>query len=75
MGADVIPFRPRKAVVPVPPVPNLRAPKGFAVVIASRAGSVSLTADDVELEFTPMQARELALDLMELARDAEGHRG
>lgn len=47
-------------------------PRAGALVLHVAGAGVVLLADDVELELTPEQARELAGDLVELAADAEG---
>jgi hypothetical protein len=57
-----------------------RPPKGLALSLVATPGVVTLISasepdEEVELDFTPAQARELARDLLELADDAEARRG
>lgn len=62
-GGIVIPFRPRP-----------RAHPGLAIVLQVVDGKVELLCDQVKLVMPPEMARDLALDMIELAGDAEGGR-
>ncbi len=44
---------------------------GFALALEARPGAVLFVTDEIELGLTPKQARDLALDLIEMADDAE----
>lgn len=44
---------------------------GFACTLEARPGEVVLTADGIQLELSPDQARELAAELLECAADSE----
>lgn len=70
MSGTVVPFRPRLRALPQPaPSP------GLILVEVSLAGfDVLLQTDDVEVELTPDQARELAVSLCALADQAEARR-
>jgi len=46
-----------------------------AVTVWAANGEVVLGIDDAEVDLDPVQARELARDLLELADDAEAGRG
>ena len=45
---------------------------GIALTLQARRGSVTLTADELELALTPADARAIARDLLELADVADG---
>jgi hypothetical protein len=70
----VLPFR-RPARLGGPPVPRPRPHAGLAIVLQVVGGNVELLCDRVKLVMPPEMARELAQDMLELADDAEEHRG
>jgi hypothetical protein len=67
MSAIISPFR-----RPQRQPPRRGASAGIALTLQARHGSVTLTADDLELGLSAAEARELARDLLELADDADG---
>ena len=73
-GGQLIPFR-RPVRAAGTPVPRPRPVNGGAIVVQVTGPDVVVLADDVELELTPDQARELAQELLDLADDAESCRG
>lgn len=72
MSAQVLKFRRPAAKRVESKRAGVTTVTGFACALQVRDGLVFLAADDIELELSPEQARELSRDLAECADDADG---